>query len=843
MHGLFRNLAAEGARFAFGDYALDVARRELRRGAHLLPVEPQVFDLLVFLIQHRDRVVSKNDLIEGIWGGRIVSESTLTSRINAVRKAIGDSGARQEMIRTLARKGFRFVAPVTEGRDVAASEQVRHYAAAAFSDHIAPAQHSADAPHSTDGLTAADRMRRQVGVLGPEIATPFRAGRRGTVGVIREAEIVSALVGDIYDAALDPALWRPVLEKIAGFVEGAAAGLLSKDSLSNIGNVYYNFGVEDRYIQLYQEKYWQFDPLAPLLFYNIGEVTSRLDYLADDEFLQSRFHKEWAQPQGFIDSANVVVEKTVTSCAILSVIRSEASGMVDDEMRRRMRLIVPHVRRAVLIGKVIELKTAEAASLADTLDGIGAGMFLVDASGRIVHANAAGHAILAADDFLRAAGGRLVASDAEADQTLRDTFAIAGDRDGVLGIKGIAVPLTARDGERFVAHVLPLTSGTRRRAGTAYAAVAALFVQKAARDAPSTPEIIAKTYKLTPAELRILLAAVEVGGVPEVAEALGIAETAVRFHLQQLFEKTGMRRQADLVELVASPAKAAPAQPPAARLTPSQQVRFCTAADGARIAYAVAGSGAPLVKAANWLSHIEYEWQSPVWSHLLHALTADYRLIRYDERGNGLSDWDVGISFEDFVRDLESVVDAAGVDKFALFGVSGGCSVSIAYALRHPERVTHLILYGGAARGRRKRGEQQAALSDALHTLMLQGWGQENPAFRQLFTSMFIPGGTAEQAQWFNDLQRNTTSPENAVRLTRAREEVDIEHLLPELHVPTLVLHRRGDALVPFEEGRRMAAAIEGARFVALEGGNHLLLEGEPATGRMLEEIANFLRS
>ena len=408
MHGLFRNLAAEGARFAFDAYALDVARRELRHGAELLPVEPQVFDLLVFLIQHRDRVVGKDDLIEGVWGGRIVSESTLTSRINAVRRAIGDSGQNQHLIRTFPRKGVRFVGDVTE----------------------------------------------------------------------------------------------------------------------------------------------------------------------------------------------VTVSAT-----------------------------------------------------------------------------------------------------------------------------------------------------------------------------PPAP------------------------------------------------------------------------RPPVAGPPPPQEVRFCTAADGARIAYAVAGSGQPLVKAANWLSHIEYEWQSPVWSHLLHALTADYRLIRYDERGNGLSDWDAGISFEAFVRDLESVVDAAGVDKFALLGVSGGCSVSILYALRHPKRVTHLILYGGAARGRRKRGEKQTALSDALHTLMLQGWGQENPAFRQLFTSMFIPGGTAEQAQWFNDLQRNTTSPENAVRLTRAREEVDIAHLLPELHVPTLVLHRRGDALVPFEEGRRMAAAIEGARFVALEGGNHLLLEGEPATGRMLEEIANFLRS
>ena len=185
-----------------------------------------------------------------------------------------------------------------------------------------------------------------------------------------------------------------------------------------------------------------------------------------------------------------------------------------------------------------------------------------------------------------------------------------------------------------------------------------------------------------------------------------IGDNGRQQRLVRTFPRKGVRFVGDVTEVTASPAPPPAPQPLAARLTPSQQVRFCTAADGARIAYAIAGSGPPLVKAANWLSHVEYEWRSPIWSHLLHALAAEYRLIRYDQRGNGLSDWDVDISFEAFVRDLESVVDAAGLDKFALLGVSGGCSVSIAYALWRPERVTHLVLYGGAARGRRKRGEQ-----------------------------------------------------------------------------------------------------------------------------------------
>ena len=288
----------------------------------------------------------------------------------------------------------------------------------------------------------------------------------------------------------------------------------------------------------------------------------------------------------------------------------------------------------------------------------------------------------------------------------------------------------------------------------------------------------------------------------------------------------------------------AKAQSPAPS-APPQEIHFCTASDNVRIAYALAGQGPPLVKAANWLNHLEYDWQSPIWSHLLHALAAEHRLVRYDARGNGLSDWDVDdISFDAFVRDLESVVEAAGLQRFPLFGVSQGCAVSIAYAVRNPGRVSRLVLYGGFTRGRRRRGSHsETEQSDAFLTLMRQGWGQQNPAFRQLFTSLFLPGGTADQMQWFNDLQRITTSPSNAARIRQAVDEIDVTDLLPQVNVPTLVLHCRDDSIQPFEEGRRLAAGIKASRFVALEGRNHLILETDPIWGRFVDEVRNFLRA
>jgi pimeloyl-ACP methyl ester carboxylesterase len=225
-------------------------------------------------------------------------------------------------------------------------------------------------------------------------------------------------------------------------------------------------------------------------------------------------------------------------------------------------------------------------------------------------------------------------------------------------------------------------------------------------------------------------------------------------------------------------------------------------------------------------------------------LSRDHAFFRYDARGNGLSDREVtDVNFERFVSDLETVVDAAGIDRFALLGISQGCAVSIAYAIRHPERVSHLVLLGGYAIGWKKRARTEAEkeAGDAMLTLMRLGWGQENPAFRQMFTSQFIPGGNKEQADWFNELQRISSSPSDAARNLLANGEVDISSLLPQVKVPTLVMHARHDARVPFESGRRLAAGIPGARFVPLESRNHVMLEGEPALARFLEELRSFL--
>jgi pimeloyl-ACP methyl ester carboxylesterase/DNA-binding winged helix-turn-helix (wHTH) protein len=276
-----------------------------------------------------------------------------------------------------------------------------------------------------------------------------------------------------------------------------------------------------------------------------------------------------------------------------------------------------------------------------------------------------------------------------------------------------------------------------------------------------------------------------------------------------------------------------------------QEVRFCTSPDGVRIAHAAVGRGPPLVRSGHWLTHLEYDWESPIWSVFIDELAAGHRLIRYDARGNGLSDWDVAeISFDALVRDLETVVEANGLDRFALLGLSQGAAVSIAYAVRHPERVSHLVLLGGFAQGPRARGiPEQVAACDAMLTLIRQGWGQENPAFRQLFTSLFIPGGTPEQVQWYNDLQRRSASPENACRMRAAIDLIDVSDLLEQVRAPTLVLHCREDARVPFEEGRRLAAGIPGARFVALESRNHVLIEGEPAWDRFFAEFRDFVRS
>ncbi|MBE7555607.1 MAG: alpha/beta fold hydrolase [Anaerolineales bacterium] len=276
----------------------------------------------------------------------------------------------------------------------------------------------------------------------------------------------------------------------------------------------------------------------------------------------------------------------------------------------------------------------------------------------------------------------------------------------------------------------------------------------------------------------------------------------------------------------------------------AQQIRYCRTTDGVRLAYATVGQGPPLVKAANWLSHLEYDWQSPVWRHWLEGLTRQHTLVRYDERGSGLSDWQVDdFSFETWVQDLETVVEAAGLERFPLLGLSQGGPIAIAYAVRHPEKVSHLILYGSYARGRLKRNLSPQQLEEVQTFLQLIkiGWGQENPAFRQVFTTLFMPDASLEQQHWFNDLQRMSASPENAMRIVAGFNTIDVRNLAAQVKAPTLVLHARSDARIPFDEGELVASLIPGARFVPLESKNHILLEHEPAWLQFLDEVHQFL--
>lgn len=261
------------------------------------------------------------------------------------------------------------------------------------------------------------------------------------------------------------------------------------------------------------------------------------------------------------------------------------------------------------------------------------------------------------------------------------------------------------------------------------------------------------------------------------------------------------------------------------------------------IAYAVSGEGPPLVKAANWLTHLEFDRDSPVWQHWLTELSRDHTLVRYDERGCGLSDREVDdLSFDSWVADLESVVDALGLERFPLFGMSQGGPVCLAYAARHPERVSRIVLYGSYSVGWKHRGPPSLRRrEEALKQLMSDGWGRDNPAFRQVFTQMFIPDGTPQQMDWFNELQRRTTSPHIAVRLEEEFGDIDVRDDLRAIQCPVLVLHARRDEVIPFEAGRRLAGALPDSRFVALDGQNHVLLESEPAWERFLAEVRAFL--
>jgi pimeloyl-ACP methyl ester carboxylesterase/DNA-binding CsgD family transcriptional regulator len=277
--------------------------------------------------------------------------------------------------------------------------------------------------------------------------------------------------------------------------------------------------------------------------------------------------------------------------------------------------------------------------------------------------------------------------------------------------------------------------------------------------------------------------------------------------------------------------------------TARQQILFATTADRVRIAYATAGEGMPLVKAANWFSHVQFDWQSSVWQHWHSELARYHSYYRYDRRGCGLSDWDVEQSFEGFYADIEAVIQALGLERFVLLGMAHGGAVAAAYAARHPEKVSHLVLYGAHARGRRKRNPTPRQLDEIEMNLKLAeiGWGADDPSFQQFFTTQFMPDATTEQMRAFTELQRVSTLPQFAVRHLRAVFDIDVTGLAPKIRCPTLVLHAQGDLRVPFEEGRLFASMIPGARFVPIGGRNHFLLEQDAAWTQFVAELRAFL--
>jgi pimeloyl-ACP methyl ester carboxylesterase len=278
-------------------------------------------------------------------------------------------------------------------------------------------------------------------------------------------------------------------------------------------------------------------------------------------------------------------------------------------------------------------------------------------------------------------------------------------------------------------------------------------------------------------------------------------------------------------------------------LSDQRSVRYALSGDGVSIAYTDVGDGYPMVFVGSWMSHLEKDWESPSMRHYLTHLPQRFHLLRYDQRGNGMSDWDgVDISFERMVDDLETVIDCFDYEKVAILGPSQAASVSIAYAQRRPDRVSHLILYGGYARGRRRRGNPEAvAESEALVTLIRQGWGADNPAFRQTMTSLFMPDASPEEAAWFNDFQKTCGPAENIARFREMFDDMDVSGLLDEIRIPTLVIHCSEDSVAPISEGKFLASRISGAQFVMLKSKNHMIFENEPAFPKFIQSILDFV--
>ncbi|SRR5579871_4917357 len=365
---------------------------------------------------------------------------------------------------------------------------------------------------------------------------------------MHESEQLSALIAQIYDAVLDRSLWPAALKTASAFVPGHASAIYWNDTANDSGDVFFDDGgIDPERRQLYFEKYVALNPtLTPRLFAAVEEPVATADLVPYDEFLKTRFYREWAEPQGLVDFVSVFLEKAAPKAAMFGVFRHRHQGIVDRETRRRMGLIAPHLRRAAMISKIVNLQHT---TLTEAMDELRAGVFVVDASGHIIYSNRTANEIVRAADYLRGPGGRLCARQPQINQLLQEAFRSAIDGDTAISNKSIAIPLLAADGTRYLANLLPLPR--RRAAGIDARATIAVFVQKAEVELPNPPEVIARAYQLTKAELRVLLALVQFGGGPEIADVLGIGRGTVKSHLSRIFQKTGTKHQTDLVKLVA----------------------------------------------------------------------------------------------------------------------------------------------------------------------------------------------------------------------------------------------------------------------------------------------------
>jgi len=358
---------------------------------------------------------------------------------------------------------------------------------------------------------------------------------------------LSSLIAEIYDTTLDPTRWDSALQLLVDLTGAKACGLVATSPADEV-RIGYSTGVAPEFMQLYIDTYRQFDPMAAIQFSDVGRVCSTEDWVPMEDFRRGRFYQEWARPQGLEDAVNALLDRSIDGVCHFSIMTDR--GPADGNLREVINTVVPHLRRAVLIGRTLYKETKIGAAAVDTLDALKTAIFLLDANGSITHANISGRDILHRNDFLRSVFGRIVAVDPVINRSIREM--IASHSDDTVSETTVALPFVARDGERFLGHLLPLTAGRRRQAGIGYDAVAALFVGKASLDVKDAPETIRDIFKLTAAELRVLLTTAEFGGIAETARRLDVAQSTVKTHLGRIFTKTDTGRQADLVKLLAT---------------------------------------------------------------------------------------------------------------------------------------------------------------------------------------------------------------------------------------------------------------------------------------------------